>query len=290
MWILFAIGGAFFAALNRTVMKLAGDRTSQQTIVFSRYFYGSFPALLLLLIVGIPEIQPAFYPAIFGAVVADLFAIAFMSMALHLSSMARAVPILAFTPVFLLITGQLLLGEFPSPIGLLGVLVIVAGSYWLAEERAQGDSLTEPLRMLFKDKGVLCMLGAALGFSIAGPLFKTAVLNSSPYLCLAVSLPLGSVIYGAYIGLKERSFQTIIPEKQNVRLLILLGIGVFGVALTTNWAFLTGLTSYVVSVKRLSILFNIMLGSLIFKEQDIKRYFLAGSIMVGGTVIIAFFS
>lgn len=289
MWIVFAIGGAFFAALNRTVMKLAGDRTSQQTIVFSRYFYGSFPALILLLSVGLPEISPMFYPAILGAVTADLFAIACMSMSLHVSQMARNVPLLAFTPVFLLFTGQLLLGEFPSPAGLLGVLVIVAGSYWLAEERAQ-TTLTEPIRLLFKDRGALYMLGAAAGFAVAGPLFKTAVLNSSPYFCLAVSLPLGTLIYGSYIGIKERSFATLFPQKNELRLLMLLGIGVFGVALTTNWAFLTGLTSYVVSVKRLSILFNIFIGSLVFREKDIKRYFLAGGIMVGGAVIIAIFS
>jgi len=289
MWILFAVAAAAFAAFNRTLMKSAGVRAEQKTIVFSRYFYGAFPAILLLAFTGIPEVKPMFYPAILGAVVVDLVAISFMSKSLHLSPMARTVPLLAFTPMFLLLTGHLMLGEFPSLMGLVGVVVIVIGSYWLTEKRAH-TSLFEPFKMLFRDKGARYMLGAALCFSVAGPFFKQAVLNSGPFFCMAVSLPLGAILYGLFVMLGRGGLKSVFPQRHNFLFLLGLGIGVVGVALSTNLAFQAGLASYVVSVKRLSILFGIIIGSLIFKEEDIKRYLAAGSIMVGGAVIIALFS
>jgi len=289
MWVLFAIIAAIFAAINRTLMKCAGIRADQETIVFSRYLYGCLPALVVVLLAGIPHIEPLFYPSIVGAVTADLFAISFMSKSLHYSPMSRTVPLLAFTPIFLLFTGHILLGEFPSWSGVVGVIVIVIGTYWLTKERSHAG-VVEPFRMLLREKGARYMLGTAGCFAIAGPLFKQSVLSSSPYFCMGVSLPLATILFGIYTLVCQRGRRILLPQRRNYLFLIGLGLGVFGVALTTNFAFQAGLASYVVSVKRLSILFSILIGAVVFKEQDIKRYLFAGSVMLLGAVIIVLFS
>ena len=48
--------------------------------------------------------------------------------ALQISPLSLCIPFLAFTPVFLIPTGFVLLGEAPSPLKLLGVVLIVVGS------------------------------------------------------------------------------------------------------------------------------------------------------------------
>jgi uncharacterized membrane protein len=47
--------------------------------------------------------------------------------------------------------------------------------------------------------------------------------------------------------------------------------------------------SYMVSVKRLSILFGVIYGVMLFKETNIKERFLGATVMVSGIIMIAVF-
>jgi uncharacterized membrane protein len=47
--------------------------------------------------------------------------------------------------------------------------------------------------------------------------------------------------------------------------------------------------SYMVSVKRLSILFGVLYGVMFFKETNIKERFLGATVMVSGIILISNF-
>jgi uncharacterized membrane protein len=47
--------------------------------------------------------------------------------------------------------------------------------------------------------------------------------------------------------------------------------------------------SYMVSVKRLSILFGVLYGVMFFKETNIKERFLGATVMVSGIILISIF-
>jgi uncharacterized membrane protein len=47
--------------------------------------------------------------------------------------------------------------------------------------------------------------------------------------------------------------------------------------------------SYMVSVKRLSILFGVIYGVMLFKETNIKERFLGATVMVSGIIVLAAF-
>jgi uncharacterized membrane protein len=47
--------------------------------------------------------------------------------------------------------------------------------------------------------------------------------------------------------------------------------------------------SYMVSVKRLSILFGVLYGIMFFKETNIKERFLGATVMVSGIIVLAAF-
>lgn len=286
MWSLFAVAAAFFAALERTLMKGAVDVASDRVIVFTRYGVAALIAVVMLFFVDIPTVHPMFYPSAFLGCFADVTAIVFMSRALRLSQMSRVVPLLSFTPVFLLLTGFVILGELPSLIGVVGVVIVVIGSYLFHVESSR-QSIWLPFRMMFQDKGARYMVGTAFGFSLAIPLFKNAILNSSALFTLGVTLSFSTTLLLIYhLIVRKRPLKDILPGKQSRKILIGLGVTVFCVALSVNLAFTTGLVSYVVSIKRLSILLNIVIGFVFFQEQHLFRNLSAGSIMLVGALLI----
>jgi len=61
----------------------------------------------------------------------------------------------------------------------------------------------------------------------------------------------------------------------------------FFAAVALFTAFELGLTSYVISVKRTSILFTVILGYVFFKEDHPLRSLMIGSIMIVGIFLIS---
>ncbi len=286
MWFVFAFAAAIFATLERTLMKSAVVTATDRTIVYTRYLVASGIAVGMLLFIPVPSIAPAFYPSALFGCLADVAAIVFMSRSLRHSSMSRVVPLLSFTPVFLLFSGFIVLGETPSLLGIIGVVIVVSGSYVLHIERSQ-QSLWQPLHLLLQDRGARYMFITAFCFSIAVPFFKNAILHSSALFALGTTLPFSTLLLSVYhLIFRRRSLGEILPNAASMKSLITLGVTVFCVALSVNLAFTTGLVSYVVSIKRLSILFNIIVGFLFFQEKRLLQNLSAGGIMILGAILI----
>ncbi len=286
MWLLFALLSALITSVTRTIMKYCTGIANDKTIVFSRYIFATVPIPLLLVLTGIPPVGHEFYYSILLACAFDVVGIMLMTKALRYSSIAYSVPLLSLTPVFVLITGFVILGEFPSPLGLLGILVIVFGIYCLRLERNQ-RSFLEPFRLLFKNRGARYMLGTAALFSLTGIFFKKAILNSSPFLTMAVGMPLSALLLLLFHMITGNRIREILPDRRSLKLLFLSGISVFFVALTINLALSTGLVSYVGAIKRVSILFNMILGALLLHEEGLRRNLFAAGIIVAGIWLIA---
>ena len=51
--------------------------------------------------------------------------------ALKKLDLSLAIPLLSFTPIFMLLSSFILLGEFPSLLGILGMILVVSGIYVL---------------------------------------------------------------------------------------------------------------------------------------------------------------
>jgi len=100
-------------------------------------------------------------------------------------------------------------------------------------------------------------------------------------------MPLSAFFVIALTWIKRE--KVVIPtEPRRLLPLVLLGLSLFFLAITANTAFLTGPASYVVSIKRLSIFFNVLIGIVIFKEKHAVHSIIAGAIMVIGAILIGF--
>ena len=286
-WLFLALLSAIFIALKNVITKRLVSLTDRNVILYTGYLFPALFAILLIFFAGIPEIKPAFYYSIIIASIIDIIAMTFFLKAIASGELAKTFPLVAFTPVFLIATSFLILGETTSIIGLSGILAISLGAYLLRSESAKVGIL-EPLKLLLREKGSRYMLITAFLFSLIGPLFKKAILNSSPFFALATTEFLGTLLLILFF-LPQKKICTIHKKiASNFKLLFLLSIATFFAALALFAALNFSIPAvYVISIKRTSILFTIILGFILFKEKNFARNLIAGTIIILGIFLIS---
>lgn len=285
-WLLLALVSAVFVAIRNVITRKLIFLVDKNVILYAEYLFSALFSTLLILFVGIPEIKPTFYYSIVIASIIDVIAIRFFIKAIAQAELAKTFPLVAFTPIFLLATSFFILNEIPSIMGFFGVLTIVFGVYLLRLESIK-VGFFEPFKVLVKEKGPRHMLVAAFLFSLVGPIFKKAILNSSPFFALSTTQFL-STLFLFLIFLPKKRIYTIHKKiVSNFKLLFLAGLATFLAALALFIAFRFALVVYTVSIKRTSILFTIILGFVFFKEKDFARSLIAGAIMIVGIFLIA---
>lgn len=77
--------------------------------------------------------------------------------AISMGDLSQVIPMLSFTPLFMLISSPLIVGEMPKLTGIAGIILVVAGSYLLNIDFRSKDLLS-PFRSLVKNKGTRLML------------------------------------------------------------------------------------------------------------------------------------
>ena len=128
---------------------------------------------------GAPELGPGYaFPAILS-VVLNVFANVMFFAALRISPLSVTIPLLSFTPVFTALLGILLLGEVPSPVQGVGILLVVAGAFGLNLRSDEGISPRILVHSWVRERGAALMLAVSLLWSLTVPLDKMATARAS---------------------------------------------------------------------------------------------------------------
>ena len=245
--------------------------------------------LLPLLLVEPPSAPPiAFWYWMGAALPLEVLAEVLYVLAIRDSPLALTLPYLAFTPVLVTVSGYLLLGETVSAQGFLGILLVVVGAYVLNLEHARWlapRTWIAPLAAIVRERGSRYMLGVAVIYGVTSVLGKGAMQY--------VPGPGFGAFYFALVGVatllvfalwQPASLQTL-TQPRPAHLLV---AGLMAVMILTHFMALALVeTAYMISVKRVSILFGILLGAMFFAERHLARNLLAGAMMVGGVALIA---
>ncbi|MBN2094486.1 MAG: DMT family transporter [Candidatus Aenigmarchaeota archaeon] len=284
--------GFIFAFLS-TLMKSTGDvlnkkilKDSDEHVIGTGVVFCSFIAALpLLWIQGIPEIGGAFWGALFLSAVLNVVTILLQMKALKCSDLSVVSPMQAFTPLFVLLLSAILLAEVPSLLGLVGVLLVIVGSYFLQLNNGSHGFLG-PIRSLFSDRGAKMMLAVAFFWGIGTIIAKVGILNSSPILWSVCNL--GLIWAGLALIMISRSRQNIGQLKQRAGFICIIGIVGALATVFQSFALEVVLASYVSSIRRFSIALNVVFGYFIFREKNIKARLLGTLIMLLGILFIVF--
>ena len=286
MWLLLILATAFFVSLQDVFGKKIIDRVDPHVVAWGWLFF-SLPLLVVCLCFdGIPPLGSLFWKSLIISTAFLTFASIFYFQAIKHSDLSIAVPMLAFTPLFLLVTSPIILGEFPGSLGVVGIVLIVLGSYVLHLRECR-KNFWEPFKRLVSEKGVRYMLMVAVLFSISGNLDKVGVIHSSPFmwifmLNLMLSITLGGIMLRNVTGIR-RQVKAAWP--------FLLALGFCnGLALIFQMsAIKMTLVPYLIAVKRTSVIMTSLFGLFLFKEKGMRERLVGVVLMVLGVFMIAFF-
>ena len=205
--------------------------------------------------------------------------------------LALTLPYLAFTPVFVILTGYLLLGETISWHGGLGILLVVAGAWLLnlrPEPRHGGAwrAWVRPLAAILDHPGSRAMLLVAFLYSLTAVMGKGAMRHLPPETFGA--------FYFVLLGLVSLTLFASPAPCTLTRLghrpwAVLAVAGTNALMVYTHFLALARVeVAYMIAVKRTSLLFGILYGALWFHEAGLGRHLAAGGLMLGGIYFILF--
>jgi len=239
------------------------------------------------------HISSAALPLGFWLWIAALVPLEMTAMLLYMKAirdhpLSLTLPYLAFTPVFVILTGYLVLGERVDREGAIGILLVVAGAWLLNQEHARFKdwrTWVNPLVAILHEPGSRMMLGVALLYSLTSTMGKGAMrymdaerFGAFYFLLLA----LASVLLFAIP--QPRMLVRIWRRPWAVFAVSLLN----GVMVYTHFLALQRIeVAYMIAVKRTSLLFGILFGAFFFRERGLGIHVLAGGLMLGGVFFIA---
>ncbi|MBI1974209.1 EamA family transporter [Candidatus Micrarchaeota archaeon] len=284
LWVLLAVVSGFFNASKDTFQKRAAIHADDYVIALSVWLFALPVFLIALAIDGIPIIGNGFWLAVVLSAAFNSFAYVLGARALRVSPISIVGPMLALTPAWLLLLGPLLIGENPTVWGAGGVLLVMAGTYFMRfGERKKG--FLEPFKALAREPGVRMMIVVTFLFGISSILDKIALKASSPVFYITILSILLSAILFTMARIKSKSIKPMITK---VKHLVPIGV-LFGLSLIAQMiAFSLTIVVYATSLKRSDMLFSIIYGKLLFKEKEIKSRLLGASIMLAGALLIIF--
>jgi len=284
-WFLLAILTAVAVAGRDVSVKKLSAKHSAMEIAAIELFW-SIPFFLFgLYFTQVPPLDDVFWWNFVIAFPFNCFSYLLYVIALTLAPLSLTVPLLSFTPVFVILTGALVLNEHVNIYGFCGIILIVLSSYLLNFNKAQKGYL-KPIIAIYTEKGSLLMFIVAFLFSIAGVVGKKAIVHSSPlffgyffFLVCNVSILCGILLC---------SKVTVPRILQHTNAGIWLGSLFFVHIMFHCLAIIGTNAAYMISIKRSSILFSVVLGWLFFKEEHFKFRGPAAFLMFIGALLITF--
>ncbi|MEG4585069.1 EamA family transporter [Microcoleus sp. MOSTC5] len=283
-WLIFGILTAFFEAVKDVFGKQNLKKSDEYVVAWSLSFFSVIFLIPWVLYTGIPPLNSQFWLALLiGGSINAVTALLYIK-ALKLSDLSLTVPLLALTPLFMLVTSPLIVGEYPKFFDYIGILLIVAGSYLLnIKEKSKG--YLAPFKALLDEPGPKLMLIVAFLWSIAGNFDKIGVTNSYPIFWVFSLFGTMSVLL-----LPVLLHKTPNPGHKILKQLPMLAamgfINATGVIFQMQALTLTFVVR-VIAIKRTSVLMGVLLGHFIFKEKDIKERLLGAGIMILGVLFIS---
>jgi drug/metabolite transporter (DMT)-like permease len=210
--------------------------------------------------------------------------------AINRGPISVTIPLLAFTPVFTIASSALLLGERVSPEGAMGILMVTAGAYVLNLNTARSGIL-KPIKALLESPAARRMLMTAMIWSITSALGrKGALMHGAVPFGFTIEMLIAMCFLIIALVRSRLGLSRIEPKGAHWLLFPVAALFMAGAQLTHFIALSLAPTPYMISVKRLSLVFGVIVGWLFFREREI-RFRLAGTLlMVSGVWFIYLFA
>ncbi|WP_128545517.1 DMT family transporter [Larkinella soli] len=275
--------------LSNVFQKQLTQRSAEPLFVTSAtYGFLSLLSLFFWKDISLTALSPAFW---YNALIVSILAVlgnVFLVRALRTGDLSVLGPVNAYKSVVSIVFGIVLLNEVPSWLGLLGVALIVAGSYFvLGSGRLEGGFSWQLLRR----PEIQLRLAALVCSAIEAVFIKRAMLLSSAVTTFVFWCVLGFVLSLVWVGVALRGRwqeQVRLLFSQKITYLALfLSVGLM--QFSTNVAFDGTQVGYALALFQTSALLSVLFGYQFFKEKNILPKLIGAAIMVTGAALIVVF-
>lgn len=283
-WLILGIFTAFFEAVKDVFSKQNLKKSDEYVVAWSLSFFSVIFLTPWVIYTGIPALNSQFWISLLiGGSINAVTTLLYIK-AIKVSDLSLTVPLVALTPLFMLLTSPLIVGEYPKFFDYIGILLIVAGSYLLnIKEKSQG--YLAPFKALLNEPGPKFMLIVAFLWSITSNFDKIGVKNSSPIFWLFSLFGTMTILLLPVLLQKTPN-----PSRKIIKQLpMLAAMGFFNAVgvLCQMQALTLTLVVQVIAIKRTSVLMGVLFGHFIFKEKDIQQRLLGAGIMILGVFFIS---
>ena len=305
LWFVLSFIGAISDAGYYICVKKYVQIYNQQLLAAGIYVCTGIVLLVTSSIIGFPSIGQNFIFAVLVSCFLGSVAILLTFTALKDTDISLAVPMISLTPLFLIITAFLFLHEIPSPMGVVGIIIIVAGSYIL-NLSSHHTRLSDPLRSILSNRGVLLMIVVSFIYAVAINFDKIVATNSDPVFGSGIeSLILGIICVGSFFvttktkwhsteisiePVKKQLLPSEVPGLHFLVICIVIGgiLSISSVSIMT--AFTMQIVPYVIAIKRMSIIVIVLYGCFVFHEKEVFLRLSGAILMAIGAGIVVMFS
>lgn len=251
---------------------------------FLTYFILSLFCGVAMFFLEIPHLNSQFWLyAILGGITGAL-GNGFLVKALQTGDLSVLGPINSYKSVVGMITGIFLLSEIPNLWGLLGVALIIYGSYFVLDTTDARFSwkLLERPEIRFR-------LWAMILTAIEAVFVKKVILASSTTMAFMSWCIFGAIFSFCFLFFSPLNLQTAFAKTirftypgKFLMLVTCVGIMTF----STNYAFDHMQVGYALSLFQLSSIVSILFGYRFFREKEIGKKVAGAVIMILGSVMI----
>ncbi|CDE60200.1 uncharacterized protein BN657_02011 [Fusobacterium sp. CAG:439] len=257
--------------------KLAFEGENPINVNFINYLLLSLFSIPLLFFVDFTGINLTFLLYALAGGLTGAVCNCFMVMALEKGELSVLGPINSYKAVIGLIFGMLILHEIPNMYGIMGILLIISGSYFILES---------PKALMKKD--IQYRIYALIFSAIEAVFIKKVIILSSITASFITSSFLGAIFSFIIMNIFSSS-KLQLPVKRHSIMYILTALCFGLMTFTTAYVFKYMNVGCALSLFQLSIIINVILGYKLFNEKNlIKKLFGSLIILIGSATILIF--
>jgi drug/metabolite transporter (DMT)-like permease len=289
LWILFSLLSAFFHASRLAVTKQLSFTLSAQALTMYVNLAGLVVTLpLVFWHHHMPFDDPVYAGAVLaGGVLSGLGGWS-LNTAIKRSEVSLVGPIMTLTPGFVVVVEWLVTGDTPGPLGLVGLVLLIAGGYVLSIDRSE-TQWYRPLVRMVTDPGSGYTLVAAFCFAAASTFGRVGIQLSDPLSFAVVVAVVNPIVLFVMFSLHDhRFYREVLPPDlaRQTKPLLLLGLLFALMRIADQIALSLTLASYAMGVKRTAGMFSVLLGRWYFNEGRTTAKLAGSGIMLLGLFVL----
>lgn len=273
--ILFRIFSNSFSNVFQKKLTKSGEAATCINCI--NYILMSLISIPLLLLVNFSLITPEFWLYAIADGITGAIGNCFMVLALKQGELSVLGPINSYKAIVGMIFGIFLLHEYPNIYGVLGIGLIIIGSYFILES---------PKALLRRD--IQYRIYALIFTAIEAVFIKKVIILSSIASSFIISSFLGAIFSYLIMRILENE-KLHIPTKKNSIMYISTTLCFAIMTFTTAYVFKYMNVGYALSLFQLSIILNVILGYKLFNEKKLIKKLLGSLIILIGSAAILIF-